>query len=301
MKRPRLPGTRQTRRPKTSATPASAALAPVHAAAAGIDVGATELMVSAGADACPERPVQAFGTTTPELHRLRDWLLACAIRTVAMESTSNYWVAAADVLEAAGIEVWLVNARHVKGVPGRLKTDVADAEWLRRLHTAGLLTRSYRPAAEVRALRYLMRQRADLIRGAGQQVQMMQKVLTECNLQLHHVLSDIDGVSGMAIIDAILAGERDPAALAKLKDYRGKATPAELIAALTGNYQSEYLTVLRQAQAHYRFHQSQLAELDRELATLTATVRGRLTESAATATLPAAPPASAGCTKTPLT
>ena len=292
MKRPRLPGTRKTRRPKTSAPPSPAPLAPVHAAAAGIDVGATELMVSVGPEACAERPVQSFGTTTPELHRLRDWLLACAIRTVAMESTSNYWVAAADVLEEAGIAVWLVNARHVKGVPGRLKTDVADAEWLRRLHTAGLLTRSYRPDAEVRALRYLMRQRADLIRGAGQQVQMMQKVLTECNLQLHHVLSDIDGVSGMAIIDALLAGERDPAALAKLKDYRCKATPAELIAALTGNYQYEYLTVLRQAQALYRFPQSQIGELDSELTTLIARVRGHTGENAATAaaSLPAAPP-----------
>jgi transposase len=104
-------------------------------------------MVSVGTETCTERPVQAFGTTTPELHRLRDWLLACAIRTVAMESTGNYWVAAADVLEAAGIEVWLVNARHVKGVPGRLKTDVADAEWLRRLHTAGLLTAPRRKCA----------------------------------------------------------------------------------------------------------------------------------------------------------
>lgn len=300
MKRPRLTKTPKTRRATTPVQSTAAALASIHPAAAGIDVGATELMVAVGLEASPERPVQAFGTTTPELHRLRDWLQACAIRTVAMESTSNYWVAAADVLEAAGIEVWLVNARHVKGVPGRLKTDVADAEWLRRLHTAGLLTRSYRPAAEVRALRYLMRQRADLIRGASQQVQMMQKVLTECNLQLHHVLSDLDGVSGMAILDAILAGERHPAALAKLKDYRCKATQAQLIAALTGNYQAEYLTVLRQAQALYRFHQSQIAELDHELTTLTAKVSGVLQETTSTPTatptatptkpLPAAPP-----------
>lgn len=291
MKRPRLPKTGKARRtPAATAAAPAAPLPPVHAAAAGIDVGATELMVSVG-EACPERPVQAFGTTTPELHRLRDWLHQCAIRTVAMESTSNYWVAAADVLEAAGIAVWLVNARHVKGVPGRLKTDVADAEWLRRLHTAGLLQRSYRPEAEVRALRYLMRQRADLVRAAGQQVQMMQKVLTECNLQLHHVLSDLDGVSGMAIIDAILTGERNPAALAKLKDYRCKATPAELCAALTGNYQEEYLTVLRQAQALYRFLQTQLTELDRALSTLCAGLRGRLDESPAADRpgLPAAP------------
>lgn len=295
MKKPArtAPKRSKARRPAAAGATAAATapLPPVHPAAAGIDVGATELMVSVGTESCTERPVQAFGTTTPELHRLRDWLLACRIRTVAMESTSNYWVAAADVLEAAGIAVWLVNARHVKGVPGRLKTDVADAEWLRRLHTAGLLTRSYRPAAEVRALRYLMRQRADLVRAAGVQVQMMQKVLTECNLQLHHVLSDIDGVSGMAIIDAILAGERDPAVLAKLKDYRCKATPAELRAALTGNYQEEYLTVLRQAQALYRFLQTQIGELDHTLATLCATLRGRLddTPPAERPALPAAP------------
>ena len=175
---------------------------------AGIDIGAEEIVVAIPPDRCPDN-VRTFTSFTGDLARLRDWLLAHHITTVAMESTSNYWVNCYDILEAAGIECYLVNARHVKGVPGK-KTDVCDAQWLQQLHAAGLLKKSFRPAQEILPLGYLTRHRDSLIREAADHLRRMQKVLTEMNLKLHHVFSDIDGVSVQAIIKAILAGERDP-------------------------------------------------------------------------------------------
>jgi transposase len=193
-----------------------------HAHAAGIDVGAEELVAAVphGRGATPF--VRTFSAFTTGLHALRDWLVKCGIKTVAMESTGNYWLCACAILEDAGLEVCLVNARHVKGVPGK-KTDVCDAAWLQQLHAAGLLRGSFRPHKEILPLRYLLRHRGDLVAQAGQQVQLMQKVLTEMNLHIHHVFSDVDGVSAQAIITAILAGQRDAGQLAALRDRRARA------------------------------------------------------------------------------
>jgi transposase len=248
----------------TSPAAAKAASAsPVHPDAAGIDIASADCVVAIPPDRDP-RPIRTFLLTTDGLHALRDWLLACRIRTVAIEATGNYWIALYDVLDQAGIEVWLCNARHAKGVPGH-KTDVQDAEWLRQLHTAGLLRRSYRPDKEIRPLRYLLRHRAGIVQAASQNEQHMQKVLNEINLRLHHVLSDLTGATGTRILEAILAGERDPATLATLKDSRCKAKDHELIAALTGNYQEEYLFVLGQCWQEHRHLQNKMRDVDARL------------------------------------
>ena len=245
----------------------------VNSDAAGIDVGAEELVAAVPPGRGEGPPVRTFSAFTDGLHGLRHWLLECKIRTVAMESTGNYWLTACAVLEDAGIEVCLVNARHVKGVPGK-KTDVCDAAWLQQLHAAGLLRASFRPRREIIPLRYLMRHRADLVAQAGQQVQLMQKVMTEMNLHIHHVFSDVDGVSAQAIISAILAGERDPEKLAALRDRRCRAPLDKIIRALRGDYREEYLFVLRQCQARWQQLCAAIAECDAEVARRTAAIAG---------------------------
>lgn len=190
-----------------------------------------------------------------------------------MESTGNYWLCACALLEDAGIEVCLVNARHVKGVSGK-KTDVVDAAWLQQLHAAGLLRSSFRPRADILPLRYLMRHRGDLIAQVGQQVQLMQKGMTEMNLHIHHVFSDVDGESAQRIISAILAGERDPQTLARLRDRRCRAPLAKVQAVLEGDYRDEYLFVLRQCQARWRELCAVLAEVGEEIARRTAAIAG---------------------------
>jgi len=181
-----------------------------------------------------------------------------------MEATSVYWIPLAELLEEAKIEVCLVNPRHVKNVPGR-KSDVMDCQWLQYLHSVGLLRGAFRPVAEVRAVRALWRQRDALVRHSSWHIQHIHKALDQMNLQVHHVLSDITGQTGTAIIEAILQGERDPAALARHRDPRVKATEATLAKALTGEYREEHLFCLRQAFAGLRFIQTQIAELDAEL------------------------------------
>ena len=256
-----------------------------HPDAAGIDVGAEELVAAVPPGRGEGPPVRTFSAFTGGLHALRDWLLACQIKTVAMESTGNYWLCACAVLEDAGLEVCLVNARHVKGVPGK-KTDVCDAAWLQQLHAAGLLRASFRPQKEILPLRYLLRHRADLVAQSGQQVQLMQKVLTEMNLHIHHVFSDVDGVSAQAIITAILGGERDAARLAALRDRRCRAPLDKIKAALLGDYRAEYLFVLQQCQTRWQQINETIAECDQEIATRTAAING-VTD----APLPAAPAA----------
>lgn len=245
----------------------------VHSHAAGIDVGAQELVAAVPLARCEGAHVRTFSAFTEGLHALRDWLLSCGIKTVAMESTGNYWLCACALLEDAGIEVCLVNARHVKGVPGK-KTDVCDAAWLQQLHAAGLLRGSFRPQKEILPLRYLMRHRHDLIAQAGQQVQLMQKVLSEMNLHIHHVFSDVDGVSAQAIITAILAGERDPKVLAALRDRRCRTPLDKIKASLVGDYREEYLFVLRQCQQRWQQLGTALGECDQEIATRTAAITG---------------------------
>jgi transposase len=231
--------------------------------AAGIDIGATEIYVAVPPDR-DVNPVRCFETFTPDLHALVDWLQTCGIRIVAMESTGVFWIPLFQILEGRGFEVCLVNARHVKNVPGR-KTDVLDCQWLQYLHSVGLLHASFRPKQAVCAIRALLRHRDSLIQMSSQHIQHMQKALTQMNLQLHHVISDITGATGLAILDAIVAGQRDPHALAKLRDRRIKASAETVAKSLVGDYQLEHLFTLRQSLSAYRYHQQLIAECDSEI------------------------------------
>src|SRR5882762_1396903 len=179
----------------------------VHPDAAGIDIG-NEFHYVAVPPTRDSQPVQRFGCTTVELKAMAHWLKQCRINTVAMQSTAVYWIAVFDILEHAGFEVYLVNARDTKNLPGR-KSDVQESQWLMKLHTYGLLRNSFRPSQEIRTMRTYWRQRNDLVQAAASHIQRMQKVLTQMNIQLANVLSDISGVTGQAIIQAILAGQRD--------------------------------------------------------------------------------------------
>ncbi len=232
--------------------------------AAGIDVGATEIYVAVPADR-DSNPVRCFTTFTEDLQALAAWLLACRIRTVAMESTGVYWIPVFQVLEARGLRVCLVNSQHVKHVPGR-KTDVSDCQWLQYLHTVGLLRGSFRPEGAICQVRSLLRHRDGLVEMAAEHVQHMHKALSQMNLQLHHVLSDLTGQSGMAILDAILAGERNPQVLAELRDGRVKASPEAIRKALVGDYRREHLFTLRQSLQAYRHYQTLMAACDQEIA-----------------------------------
>lgn len=228
--------------------------------AAGIDVGATQVFVAVPADRDPE-PIRSFETFTVELERLADWLQQCGVQTVAMESTGVYWIPLFQILEKRAIEVCLVNARHVKNVPGR-KTDVEDCQWIQHLHSVGLLRGSFRPDDEICAIRSLWRHRDNLIQLATVHLQHMQKALDQMNLQIHHVISDLAGATGLAIVDAILAGERDPHELAKLRDWRIKASEETIVKSLVGDYREEHLYVLRQSLEGYRMYQKLIQDLD---------------------------------------
>ena len=235
----------------------------IHLNAAGIDIGSASHWVAVPADR-DDQPVREFTSFTHDLTALATWLEACGIDTVAMESTGVYWIPLYELLEARGIEVLLVNAHHVKGVPGR-KSDILDCQWLQQLHTFGLLRGSFRPDAPIAARRSLIRHRDQLVESAAAWVQRMQKALVLMNLQLHHVLTDVTGVTGVAILRDIVAGETDPAVLARHRDPRCKATAAEIAAALTGHYRAEHLFVLRQALEGYDFYQTQIGRCDDEI------------------------------------
>jgi transposase len=235
-------------------------MSPVHAHAAAVDIGATLNVAAVGPDRDPE-PVRSFGTFTADLHRMADWFERCGVRTVAMESTGVYWIPAYEVLEQRGFAVVLVNARDAKHVPGR-KTDVSDAQWLQRLHEYGLLRASFRPDAGIAALRDYLRQRERLLDYAASHIQHMQKALTQMNLQLHHVVTDITGATGLRIVRAIVAGERDPAALAGLRDYRCKASEETVRQALVGNDREEHVFALAQALELYDTYQAKVAACD---------------------------------------
>ena len=231
--------------------------------AAGIDVGARSIYVAVGAEREAE-PVRSFATFTEDLRAMAAWLKQCGITTIAMESTGVYWIPVYEVLEDAGFKVCLVNSHHVKNVPGR-KSDVSDCQWLQYLHSVGLLQASFRPERDICALRALSRHRAGLVEVAAIHVQHMQKALTQMNLQIHHVLSDITGVSGLAVVDAILQGQRDPQQLAGLVQSRIHADRETVIKSLVGNYRAEHLFTLRQSLAAYRQYQKMLADCDREM------------------------------------
>jgi transposase len=238
----------------------SSSMTMIHQNAAAIDIGATMHMAAVGPDRSSE-PVRSFGTFTADLHRLADWFAECGVRTVVMESTSVYWIPIFELLEERGVEVFLVNARDAKHVPGR-KTDVSDAQWLQRLHACGLLRASFRPSGEIVELRAYLRQRERLLDNAASHIQHMQKAMTEMNLQLHHVVSDITGATGMRIIRAIIAGERDPAVLASMRDKRCHSSADVIERALTGHYRAEHLFVLEQAVALYDVYQHKVAACD---------------------------------------
>jgi len=198
----------------------------VHPGAAGIDIG-NEFHYVAVPPSRDGQPVRRFGCTTAELKAMADWLKHCEIRTIAMQSTGVYWIAVFDILEQAGLEVYLVNARDTKNLPGR-KSDVQESQWLMKLHTYGLLRNSFRPVQEIRTMRTYWRQRNDLVQSAGRHIQRMQKAMTQMNIQLANVLSDVSGTTGQAIITAILRGERDPHKLAELRDPHVKASEEQI-------------------------------------------------------------------------
>jgi transposase len=254
----------------------------VHPTAAGIDIGARFHVVAVPPDLSPE-PVRTYESFTEDLHQMADWLVELGITTVAMESTGIYWIPAFEILEARGLEVLLVNARHVKNVPGR-KTDVHDACWLQQLHQHGLLRGSFRPANGLAALRAYLRHRERLLEYAAAHIQHMQKALMQMNVQLHHVVSDITGVTGMKIIRAIVAGNHDPATLAAYRDVRCKASEDTVRQALTGHYRPEHVFALRQALELYDSYQAKVAECDHAIEAVLASLEQADPETA----LPAA-------------
>lgn len=247
-----------------------AVLEHLNANAAGIDCGSAEHHVAVPPDR-DATAVRAFRTFTGDLQQLADWLAACRVTHVAMEATGVYWIPVFEILEARGFQVSLVNARHVKNVPGR-KSDVADCEWLRDLHMMGLLRGSFRPADDIVALRAYLRHRTLLVESASAQVQRMQKALVQMNVQLPLVVSDIMGVTGQRIVRAIVAGERAPERLATHRDRRCHASTEEIIAALTGNYRPEHVFALTQHLALFDVYQQQLATCDAAIAAQLATL-----------------------------
>jgi transposase len=235
----------------------------VHPHAAGIDIGNSTHYVAVRPDRDPDS-VRRFECFTADLHRLADWLQHCGVTTVAMQSTGVYWIPLYEILDARGIEVYLVNARHTKNLPGR-KTDVQESQWLLKLHTYGLLRNSFHPSAAIRVVRTYWRQRGDHVQAVSTCIQRMQKVLTQMNIQLANVISDLSGWTGQRIIRAMLDGERDPAALAALRHPGIHATRDTIAKSLEGTWQPDLLFVLQQEVAMYDAYQQRIAECDHEL------------------------------------
>jgi len=241
--------------------------------AAGLDIGAGEIWACVPADRA-DPAVRCFATFTPDLHALADWLIACRVSTVAMESTGVYWVPVFEILEARGLKVYLVNARHIRNVPGR-KSDVQDCQWIQRLHSYGFLRASFRPESDMAVLRAYLRHRGMLIEHRAAHIQHMQKALQLMNLQLPRVLSDITGVTGMQIIRAIVSGERTPAVLAAYRHGRCHHGEADIAKALTGNYRAEHVFALKQSLALYDAYSEQLRACDAEIESQYAAIRPR--------------------------
>jgi len=228
--------------------------------AAGIDIGSEFHYVAVPEDRT-EQSIRKFGCYTADIEGMAQWLKECGIKTVAMESTGVYWIPVFQILEANGFKVLLVNARHIKNVPGR-KTDVVDSRWIQQLHTYGLLQGSYQPEPVIRKLRTYLRHRETLIRSRGTHIQRMQKCMIQMNIQLHKVISDITGFTGMKIIKSILDGERDPLKLAQLKSSRIKNSADIIAKSLEGNYQEEQLFCLRQEVDQYEYISRKISECE---------------------------------------
>jgi transposase len=239
------------------------ALEVMHPDAAGIDIGGSEHWVAISPDRDPE-PVRRFGCFTADLHEMARWLIEKGVRSAAMQSTGVYWMPVFEILEQHGLKVILVNARDTRNLPGR-KSDIQECQWLLKLHAFGLLNNSFQPTDEIRTARTLWRQRGNLVAEASSTIQRMQKALVEMNIQLSTVLTDLSGVSGMAIIGAILKGERDPWKLAALAQPGVKATAREIALSLEGNWRKELLFVLGQEVELYRVYQRKIGECDVQL------------------------------------
>ena len=238
-------------------------LSHVNLNAAGIDVGSSSHFVAVSED-CSDQPVREFAAYTADLYLLADWLAWCGVENVVMESTGVYWIPLFGVLEERGFQVMLVDPRRIKNVPGR-KSDVLDCQWLQQLHTYGLLSGAFRPEVEIRRLRSYQRQRAMLVEYASHHIQHMQKALTQMNVKLQHVISDITGKTGTDIIEAIVSGERDPWKLAQFRRPGMKADEATIAKSLQGHWREEHIFELTQALELYRFYQGKIAECDREI------------------------------------
>jgi transposase len=234
--------------------------------AAGIDIGAREIFIAVHHD--PEnQPVRRFGTFTEDLEQAANWLQRCGVTTAAMESTGVYWIPLFEILERRGLQPWVVNARHMKNVPGR-RTDWHECQWIQFLHSVGLLRAAFRPEDQVCALRTILRHRQQLVEMAAQHVQHIHKTLTQVNLQIHHVISDITGATGLAILDAIVSGERNPATLARLRDPRVKASRETIEKSLVGNWREEHLFTLGQSLELYRFYKAQIIAAEQKIESL---------------------------------
>lgn len=238
----------------------------IHENAAGIDIGSRFHVVAVPPGRCKE-PVQSFQAFTADLERMAEWLVSLGITTVAMEFTGVYWIATYEILDRHGLEVVVANARASRAVPGR-KSDVNDAQWLQRLHACGLLRASFCPRGEIAALRAYLRLRERHVDYAAAHIQHMQKALNCMNLQLHHVVSDVTGATGLRIIRAIVAGERNLDVLAAMRDRRCQATLATMRSALVGNYRPEHVFALQQALALYDFYQARVDECDAQIETV---------------------------------
>jgi transposase len=254
---------KQNHRAKLEPQEGTLGLKVVHPKAAGIDVGNEEHWVAVAPDLDPDS-VRSFGCFTQDLQEMANWLVKCGVETVAMQSTGVYWIALYDILSERGIRVFVVNATDTKNLPGR-KTDIQECQWLLKLHAYGLLRNSFRPEEEILVMRTYWRQRQQHIGDASRCIQHMQKALTQMNVQLANAISDISGTTGQAILKAIVAGERDPWVLAKLRDPRIKASVATVAKSLEGNWRPELLFVLQQELETYQTFQTKIAECDRRL------------------------------------
>ena len=252
----------------------------VNLYAAGIDIGSTSHYVSVPEE-LDDNPVREYSCFTGDLNRMADWLVSIGIQTVAMESTGVYWIPVYEILEERGLEVLLVNARHVQNVPGR-KTDVQDCQWLQQLHTFGLLRGCFRTPEESIALRSYMRQRQTLVERNADHIRHMQKALRQMNLLLDNVVSDITGKTGMQIIRAILGGERNAIILAAMRDGRCKNDEQTIAASLEGHYREEHLFVLKQSVKLYDFYQNLIIDVDREIENQLEQLDGRIDKNEVT-------------------
>jgi transposase len=256
---------RKSRRAKEQkVSPINEDLELIEPDAAAVDVGSRSHWVAVNPQRDPS-PVREFGTFTTDLMSLVDWLAQCGAKSVVMEATGVYWVSLYELLEERGFKVYVVDAHTVRHLPGRSKSDVKDCQWLRRLHSYGLLRGSFRPPAQIRKLHSYQRSRTNIVEAASQQQLRMQKALTLMNVHLHHVISDISGVTGLSIVRAIVGGERDPKQLARLRDPRIMASKETVQKSLEGNWQEELLFDLKMTLESYDHFQGQIAAYDKEI------------------------------------